>query len=116
MTRARGRQTLPRYHVTANKFDDFCLSEGWGIRAGYASTTLLRSLPPATRTRTSGRITLALTANPYYAIHGIRPGGTLRAAATTLHTNIVMRVGSNDWYMAPNGPTTAVLKVRYGII
>ena len=27
-----------------------------------------------------------------------------------------MRVGANAWYMAPNGSTTAVLKVVHGIV
>jgi len=28
----------------------------------------------------------------------------------------VIRVGANDWYMAANESTTAILKVRHGIV
>ena len=59
---------------------------------------------------------LLLTANPFYALDGVRPGESLRAAAKTLHTGPVIRVGLNDWYMAPNGSTTAIIKVRGGIV
>jgi hypothetical protein len=54
-----------------------------GIRAGYPSPRLLRSLPPRTRARISGRVILRLTASPYYALRGVRPGATLRAARTS---------------------------------
>ena len=59
---------------------------------------------------------LALTANPYYALRGIRAGAGLRIAAQTLHTGAAIHVGLNDWYMAPDGASTAVLKVRDGTI
>jgi len=28
----------------------------------------------------------------------------------------VFHIGANSWYLAPNGPSTAVLKVRHGIV
>jgi hypothetical protein len=28
----------------------------------------------------------------------------------------VFEVGKNDWYMAPNGHTTAIIKVRHGTV
>jgi hypothetical protein len=42
--------------------------------------------------------------------------GQLRAAAKSLHAGAEMRVGPNDWYMAPDGSATAVIIVRHGIV
>jgi len=63
-----------------------------------------------------GRVVLALTANPFYAMRGIRPGASLPTAVKALHTGTVFHVGLNDWYMAPDGSSTTVLKVRDGTI
>jgi hypothetical protein len=59
---------------------------------------------------------LALTANAFYALHGVRPGATLAAAHQALGTGAPFHVGLNYWYTAHNGSTTAVLKVRHGIV
>jgi hypothetical protein len=58
----------------------------------------------------------ASTSNPRYAINGIRPGATLIAAKQALPAGNLVHVGRNDWYLAPAGRTTAVLKVRLGIV
>lgn len=116
MTRAEVRGLLPRFNITQNDFDNFCLYQGWGIRAGYPSAQLLGSLGQSTRTAVSGRVVLVLTSNRYYALRSIRPGATQRAAIKALHTGARMHVGLNDWYMAANGSTTAVIKVRGGTV
>jgi 6-phosphogluconolactonase (cycloisomerase 2 family) len=116
MTRAQVRGRLPRFNITQNDFDNFCLYHGWGIRAGYPSAQLLGFTPPATRTAIRGRIVLALTSNRYYQLDGIRPGATQRAASAALNTGAVMHVGLNDWYMAAHGSATAVVKVRGGTV
>jgi hypothetical protein len=91
----------------------FCVSPRI-IRAGYASPRLLKTLNTKQQNAVRGRIVLMLTANRYYSLKGVRSGTSLRTAAKRLHTGAVMNVGLNDWYMAPNGATTAVLKVRHG--
>jgi hypothetical protein len=48
-TRSRARHTLPRFGVTYNNMDNFCLFGGWGIRAGYPSAKLERHLRPSLR-------------------------------------------------------------------
>lgn len=116
MTRAQARERLPRFNITQNDFDNFGLAGGWGIRAGYPSAQLLDSVPHASQAKPRGRIVLALTSNRYYVLRGIRPEATQRAAAKALHTGPVMHVGLNDWYMAANGSTTAVVKVRGGTV
>jgi hypothetical protein len=74
ITRTHARKTLPRFAMTTNQFDNFCLSPGWGIRAAYASSKLLASSPAAQRAQIRGRIVILLTANPFYALNGVRPG------------------------------------------
>jgi hypothetical protein len=54
LTRAQARDTLQHFAVTSNGFDNFCLLAGPGIRVGYPSAKLLRSLPPSERTAISG--------------------------------------------------------------
>jgi uncharacterized repeat protein (TIGR01451 family) len=116
MTRARARKTMPRFNITTNEFDNFCLYGGWGIRTGYPSGQLLRSISTAGRAAVSGRVVLALTANPYYVLRGVRPGETQYAATKALRFGRAMHVGLNYWYMVPNGSATAVLKVHGGIV
>jgi hypothetical protein len=56
------------------------------------------------------------TANPFYAIHGVRPGASLTAALTALKLGKGFVIGLNDWYLARDGAVTAVLKARAGIV
>jgi large repetitive protein len=114
MSRAQGRERLPRFNVTENNFDNFCLAGGWGIRTGYPSALLLRSYSAAVRAAVRGRVVLALTANPYYVLRGIRPGATRHAAIRALDGAALFHVGLNYWYLAPNGSSTAIVKVRNG--
>jgi len=116
MTRAAARETLPRFDITENNFDNFCLAGGWGIRTGYPSAQLLRSLSRTVQAAVTGRVVLALTANPYYVLRGIRPGATQDAAISAVRDAKVFHVGVNYWYLAPNGSSTAVLKVRDGAV
>ena len=116
MTRAHARERLPRFNITENNFDNFCLHGGWGIRTGYPSALLRRSLSKAAQAAVRGRVVLALTANPYYDLRGIRPGATQNAAIAALDLGRAFHVGLNYWYLAPNGSSTAVLKVRNGTV
>jgi predicted Fe-Mo cluster-binding NifX family protein len=116
MTQTEARHKLHRFAVTGNGFDDFCLYAGWGIRVGYPSARLLRSLPAGARGKLAKRIVLALTANPFYALDGARPGGELAAVARKLKVGKTFHIGLNDWYVAPGAAASTVLKVRHGII
>jgi hypothetical protein len=58
----------------------------------------------------------ASTSSPVYDVRGIRPGATLSSAEGLLPHGNLLRVGANDWYLAPAGAATAVLKVRGGIV
>jgi hypothetical protein len=69
-----------------------------------------------TRRKVAGRVVLALSANAFFALHGVRPGATVAAAHKALGTGAPFHVGLNYWYTAHNGSTTAVLKARHGIV
>lgn len=56
------------------------------------------------------------TSSAYYAIDGIRPGASTTAAAAKLKLEKVFHIGLNDWYLAPDGAATAILKVRHDIV
>ncbi len=115
MSRAHARHLMPHFARTRNGFDNYCLRRGWGIRAGYPSPRLLKSLPRRLRGRTSGRIVIALTANRYYALDGVRPGAKLSAVARRLKVRRPgFHVGLNFWYLVPGKRALGVFKVRHG--
>jgi hypothetical protein len=114
MTRARARHAFVRFSTRHRRYMDFfCLTPG-GIRAGYASPRLLRALPARLRGRFRSRVVFISTASPFYSLRGVRPGASLAAAWRVLRLSGPIRVGLNDWYLAPDGPVRAVLKVRRG--
>jgi pimeloyl-ACP methyl ester carboxylesterase len=115
-TRARARRTLPRFGVTYKNMDNFCLFAGRGIRVGYPSKKLLRSLSPNKRARFAGRIILALTANPYYALNGARPGMRLASLPHRLRAGKPLHLGRSSWYLVPGKASDGLIKVRGGII
>ncbi len=118
MSRSRARHTLRRFVVQRYGFDDFCLRGGWGIRVGYPSPKLLRSLPRRLRGQIRNRVIEALTANRFYALDGVRPRAKLVGASRKLHIrrSRFYAVGLNDWYLIPGRKVDGVLKVRYGVV
>jgi hypothetical protein len=107
---------MPHYTVTHNGFDNYCLRAGWGIRAGYPSAKLLRSVSPSLRRRSAGKIAIALTANRYFALERVRPRTKLSSVARRLHVSRPFHVGANYWYIVPGKAARGVLKVRGGRI
>jgi hypothetical protein len=117
MTQTHARRLLPQFHIQKTfGFDDFCLFAGWGIRVAYPSARLLRSLPAKQRARTAHRIVIALTSNPFYALHGVRAGLPVTDVIHRLHLGKPFHVGLNQWYIAPGAAANGVLKVRRGEI
>jgi hypothetical protein len=80
------------------------------------SPKAVAKLPSAERKTFAGRVIWISTSSAYYAIDGIRAGATIAAAAKMLKLEKVFHVGLNDWYLAPAGPATAILKVRHNIV
>jgi uncharacterized tannase-like protein DUF6351 len=117
MTRARARALVPYFSTRGRRsMDFFCLAGGPGIRVAYPSPKLLVTLSQADRQLIRGRVVMALTASHYYSLRGVRPGARLSAVARRLQVGKGLHIGRNWWYLAPNGPSTGVLKVRRGII
>jgi hypothetical protein len=116
LTRTRARRMLPRFNTPSYHTDNFCLSGSSGIRVGYASAKLLGSTADARQAAISGRVVLALTANPFYTLDGVKPGTSLASAAHHLKLDKVIRLGLNNWYVIPAATSNGVLKVRHGMI
>jgi hypothetical protein len=117
-TRAKARQAARLINVQFFGFDDFCLKGGPGIRVGYPSSKLLRSVARGLRAKIAGKVVIALTANRFYALDGVRPGARVGRVARRLHISAkrFFAVGLNDWYLVPGGAALGVLKVRGGVI
>ena len=116
LTQTRARQMLPRFDVRSYHTDNFCLTGGRGIRVGYASTRLLGTPSTSRVAKLNGKIILALTNNPAYALRGVRQGTPLAAAARQLKLGKAIHSGANDWYVVPAAASNGVLKVRHRAI
>jgi FG-GAP repeat len=116
MTRAQARRAFTHSSNRGRKYEDFFCLTPIGIRVGYASPKLLGTLPSSERSKYRGRVVWASTSSLYYTVHGIRRGATVKAARKRLKLKGPFRVGRNDWYVAPNGASMAVLKVRRKLI
>lgn len=116
MTRAQTRRLFPSFSTRRRRYMDFFCPTVHGIRVGYPSPALLRTLSRKQRARVRGRAVLVLTANPSYALNGVHPGAKLAAVARRLKVGRRFQIGLNSWYLAPAGRSRGVLKVRHGII
>lgn len=116
MTRKRARAVYRLRLAQGSRYEDvFCLTP-LGIRVGYASPKLLRTLPRRQRRRFQGRVVWISTANRFYALRGIRAGTGQAGARRHLRTGRAFHVGRNAWYFSANGASTALLEVRRGVI
>jgi 6-phosphogluconolactonase len=116
MTRAQARNRYQLSSRHSGRFEDvFCLTPT-GVSVGYASNQLLTTLSAGARDKLRGRVVVAISADTIYALRGIRPGATLRAAAKRLHTGAVIHVGASNWYFAREGSTTGIIEVNHGVV
>jgi len=116
MTRAQAQAAYTLSSTRSKRYEEFFSLTPIGVRVGYTSDKLLSTIPSSERSSVRGLVVLALTANPYYALSGVRPGATLAAARRTLGHGNLFQVGLNHWYLDSYGSWTAVLKVRHGIV
>jgi predicted acyl esterase len=116
MTRAAARHAYRKSSTRHHQYMDFFCVRPNPIRVGYASPKLVTAAPRRERHGLRGRVVLILTANPHYALHGVRPNTRLAKVARKLHVRRAFHVGLNFWYLAPNGTSTGILKVRHGRI
>ena len=116
-SRATVARHLPKFTTRGRRSMVFYCLNGRGIRAGYPSNKLLRSLPAAQRARTKNRAVLLLTANRHYTLNGVRQGTKLSSVAKQLHAGRGYTIGLNTWYLVPfNHAAVGLLKVRHGVI
>jgi hypothetical protein len=116
MTRAQARKAYTDSSNRGKRYEDFFCLTPVGVRVGYASPKLLGALPRTQRHTFRGRVVWASTSDIYYTVKGVRPGTPVRSARKDLKLQRPFHLGRNDWYVAPNDQSTAVLKVRHGII
>jgi hypothetical protein len=116
MTRAQALHAYKRSSNRGSKYKEFfCLTPN-GVRVGLGSPALLKTLPKRQRGKYSGRVVWASTSSAYYAAKGIRAGATVAAAGKKLKLEAPFHIGANYWYLAPNGGSIVILKVRRGIV
>jgi hypothetical protein len=112
------RQAEHAYRHSSNRhkaYEQFFCLTPHGIRVGYTSPKLRKHLP-ASQQHLAGKVIWASTTNAHYNIAGIRPPSTLTAAKHALPNGNLFTVGKNQWYIAHHHGTTAVLKIRHGIV
>jgi Secretory lipase len=116
MTRAQARKAYTHSSNRGRRYEDFFCLTPIGVRVGYASPKLLGAVPRRQRKALQGRVVWASTSDIYYALKGVRPRATVGTARAYLKLEKPFHVGRNYWYLAPDGRSTAVLKVRRGIV
>ncbi len=116
MSRAAAHRAYTHSSNRGRRYQDFFCLTPTGVRVGYASNTLRRSMPRRERQAYKDRVVVATTSAAYYSLHGIRPGATLAAARKILGKGNLFHIGLNYWYFARHGNTTWITKVRHGIV
>jgi hypothetical protein len=116
MTRKQAHQAYSHSSNRGKRYQDFfCLTPS-GVRVGYASPKLIKSVSRSRRKQLAGRVVWASTSDPYYAVDGIRPRVTLATAEARLPHGHLFHVGLNYWYLAKHGAVTAIFKVRHDVV
>jgi hypothetical protein len=115
MTRAQALRAFAHSSNRGKKYEDFFCLTPRGVRVGIASPKLIKTLPRTER-NLEGTVIWASTSSYYYTVQGVRVGATVAAAGHHLKLTSPFHIGKNYWYLAPNGSSTAVLKVRGGIV
>ncbi len=116
MTRRQTQRAYKHSSSRGSRYQEFFCLTPIGVRAGFASPTVLTNVTRSHRKSLQGHVIWISTASAFYAIDGVRPGAAVTAASSRLKLGAPFAIGSNRWYLAPAGPATAVLKVRGGIV
>jgi len=116
MTRDAARRLFATVMLRGRRYMDFFCSGPQGIRAGYPSPRLLRTLRPALRRRIRQRVGLILTSKRGFSLRGVRPGARIVAVRRRVALTGPFAIGVNRWYLLKIGRGRGVLKVRHGIV
>jgi hypothetical protein len=115
-TRSRANAAYAHRSDRGRRYEEFFCLDRIGVRAGFASPKLLRPLDAAQRRAVRGRVVWVSTANPFYALRGVRPGDSLAVARSHLKLGQAFHVGANDWYFVPGSRSNGLIKVRRGTV
>jgi Putative Ig domain len=116
MTGTQARRAYTHSSTRGFQYEDFFCLTPRGVRVGYASPKLLKTLSKAQARKLNGRVIWASTSSEHYSINGIRPSATITAAAKELHTGKPFHIGLDYWYLASGPTSTYVLKVRANLV
>jgi hypothetical protein len=116
MTRRQARRRFTKLALRGRRYMDFFCPSRQGIRVGYATPVLLRSLPRHARPGYRGRAVLILTSARHFALRGVHPDTRLSRVARRLRVGRGFQVGRNRWYLFADGRVRGVFKVRHGLI
>ncbi len=116
LTRSQARRAYAHSRDRASRNQDiFCLTTA-GVEVGYASGGLLRVVPRGARAGLAGRVVWIATANPFFALDGVRSGTALSAASHRLKLGSVLMVGTSRWYLVSAGGATVAFKAQGGVV
>ncbi len=116
MTRRQARRRFTKVSLRGRRYMDFFCPSRQGIRVGYATPVLLRSLPRHARPGYRQRAVLILTAARHFALRGVHPNTRLSRVSRRLRVGRGFQVGLNRWYLFADGRVRGVFKVRHGLI
>ncbi|HEY5431764.1 MAG TPA: hypothetical protein VIK04_21810, partial [Solirubrobacteraceae bacterium] len=116
ITRAAARRLFSHHSGRGRRFEDFFCLTPIGVRVGYASPLLLRTLSQRGRRQVAGKVVWASTSNPHYSLHRIAAGASLASARRVLGSGRRFHIGHNYWYLFRGHDYTVVLKVRHGVV
>ena len=113
MTQAQARRAYSHHTDRGKQYEDFFCLTPIGVRVGYASPKLLKTLASAEQKRLKNTVVWASTSNPHYALDGVRAGESVLTATAQLDdTAPPLHIGLNYWYLAVKSGLTLVMKVR----
>jgi hypothetical protein len=116
MTRAQARKAYTHWFTRGRSYEDFFCLTPVGVRVGYASAKLLAELSAGQQRLVNGRVVWISSASPSFSLRGVRARASVRFASRRFKLAAPFPLGLNDWYLARDGPVTAVLKARDGVV
>jgi len=116
MSRNAARRLFATVTLRGRRYMDFFCDGPQGIRAGYPSPRLLRTLRPVMRRRTQRRVIIILTSKREFSLRGITSGARVAAVRRRVPLTGPFVVGVNHWYLLKIGNGRGLLKVRHGIV
>jgi hypothetical protein len=115
-TRAQARHAYTKSSNRGKRYEDFFCLTPIGVRVGYGSPALVKTVPKRRRGSLAGRVVWASTSSGFYSVDAIRPGATIAAAGKLVKLTGPLKIGRNTWYLILGGPSTGILKTRAGIV